>query len=373
MTSWMRRTAALSLAAALCGGPLLAAEIDKKPTPAFGLLQATAPDAAKAQSLEWLKAAGKTDDATMKAFDAVWASDRPTLDKVADTFRLGNPDAAKLLADAANPAAAAPLEAPALVTDEKLPAFFRANFALIYAKALSLRHVHEQVLETLNPFKAEQTVDPASFFFTKAVSEHALILKDQALESIDHLLGDVSDTPERYRTVGALMVFDMMGWKDGAQDLASRLDPLTRKMKAIKDRLDLSRGGEKTQKMEKDVVFRLDEVIKEMENQQKSKGQGQSQNSGNCPPGGDKPGDKPNDNVTASRPQDDSLGGNGKGAGQIDMKKVNDNKETWGKKSPKERAEAMRDMTRDLPPELRDTVERFFKDLSARLDDADDK
>src|SRR5262249_46599873 len=151
---------------------------DKKPTPAFGLLQATAPDAAKAQALEWLKAAGKTDDASTKAFEAVWSSARPTLDKVTDTFRLGNADAAKLLDDASNPSAAAPLEARARVTDEKQSPFFRANFALAYAKALSARRVHEQVLETLKPFKAEQTVDPASFFFTKAVSEHALILKD---------------------------------------------------------------------------------------------------------------------------------------------------------------------------------------------------
>jgi hypothetical protein len=373
MTLWMRRTAALALTAALCGGSVLAADVEKKSTPAFGVLQSVAPDEAKAQALDWLKSVGKTDDASLKAFDAIWTADRPTLDKIADTFSLGDPDVAKLMADAVNSNAAAPQEAPALVSDDKQSLFFRANFALVYARVLSARHVHEQVLETLKGFKADQTVDPASFFFTKAVSEHALIMKDQALDSIDHLLADVADTPERYRTVGALMVFDMMTWKDGGRDIASRLDPLTRKMKAIKDRLDLSRGGEKTQKMEKDVVFRLDEVIKELENQQKNQGQGQGQNSGNCPPGGNKSGDKPNDNVTATRPQDDSYGGNGKGAGQIDMKKVNDNAANWGKKNPKERAEAMRDMTRDLPPELRDTVERFFKDLSARLDDRDDK
>jgi len=39
------------------------------------------------------------------------------LDKIADTFCLGNPDAAKLMADARNPDAAAPQEAPALVSE----------------------------------------------------------------------------------------------------------------------------------------------------------------------------------------------------------------------------------------------------------------
>lgn len=370
MTVWMRRTAAL-LAVALCGGSLFAADVEKKTSPpAFGVLQSPAPDAAKAQALEWLKSAGKTDDASLKAFDAVWSTDRPLLDKVTDVFKVGNPDAAKLLAEARNPDAAAPQEAPALLADEKQTSFFRANFALAYAKALSIRHVHEQVLDTLKGVKAEQTVDPATYFFTKAVSEHALIQKDQALESIDHLLADVADTPERYRTVGALMVFDMMNWKDGGQDLASRLDPLTRKMKAIKDRLDLSRGGEKTQKMEKDVVFRLDEVIKELENQQK--GQGSGSNGGNCPPGGQK-GDKPSDNVQSSSPQKDSEGGNGKGAGQIDLKKLGETAKVWGKLPEKDRAEAMKDLTRELSPELRDTVERFFKELTARASAEDDK
>jgi hypothetical protein len=372
MTFWMQRTAAVALTVALCGGSLWAADVEKKSTPAFGVLQSATPEAAKAQALEWLKSVGKTDDASVKAFDALWAADRPTLDKLADTFSLGNADAAKLLIDARNPDAAAPLEAPALLSDEKQSAFFRANFALIYAKALSVRHVHEQVLDSLKGVKAEQTIDPASFFFTKAVSEHALIMKDPALDSIDHLLADVADTPERYRTVGALMVFDMMNWKDGGQDLASRLDPLTRKMKAIKDRLDLSRGGDKTQKMEKDVVFRLDEVIKELEQQQKSQGQGQP-NSGNCPPGG-KPGQQtdPNTNTPSSPAGDDYITKIG-GEGKIDMKKLNDNEKNWGKKSPKERADAMRDMTRDLPPELRDTVERFFKELSARAQADEDK
>ena len=373
MTLWMQRTAAVALTAALCGGSLFAADVEKKTTPpAFGVLQSPAPDAVKAQALEWLKSTGKTDDASVKAFGAVWSTDRPVLDKVTETFKLGNPDAAKLLAEARNSDAAAPLEAPALVTDDKQAPFFRANFALAYAKALSGRHVHEQVLETLKGVKAEQTIDPATYFFTKAVSEHALIQKDQALESIDHLLADVADTPERYRTVGALMVFDMMNWKDGGQDLVSRLDPLTRKMKAIKDRLDLSRGGDKTQKMEKDVVFRLDEVIKELENQQKSQGQGQGSNGGNCPPGGQK-GDKPSDNTQSSKPQDDSLGGNGKGAGQIEMKKLNEVAKVWGKLPEKERADAMKDLTRDLSPELRDTVERFFKELTARASADDDK
>ena len=48
------------------------------------------------------------------------------------------------------------------------------------------------------------------------------------------------------------------------------------------------------------------------------------------------------------------------------MKKLNDTAAKWGKLPEKDRAEAMKDLTRDLSPELRDTVERFFKELSSR-------
>ena len=62
------------------------------------------------------------------------------------------------------------------------------------------------------------------------------------------------------------MALDMVAWKD--KDLGS----IARKMDNIERRLDLSRGGPKTQKLQKEVVARLDELIKEMENQSKGCG-----------------------------------------------------------------------------------------------------
>ena len=164
------------------------------------------------------------------------------------------------------------------------------------------------------------------------------------------------------------MVFDMMNWKDGGQDIASRLDPLTRKMKAVQDRLDLERGGEKTQKMEKEIVFRLDEVIKELENQQKNSG-ASGNNNGNCPPGGDKGTNQNNQNITSAKPADDDYLNSGKAEGKVDANKMSENAAKWGTMKPKERADAMREMTKDLPPDLRDQVERFFNELKTRLDD----
>jgi hypothetical protein len=62
------------------------------------------------------------------------------------------------------------------------------------------------------------------------------------------------------------MVVDMANWQD--KDLGS----IARKMDNVERRLDLSRGGPKTQKIQKEIVARLDELIKERENQGKGCG-----------------------------------------------------------------------------------------------------
>ena len=231
----------------------------------FGSLKA--PDAAEAkkQAQKWLGAV-KKDAGTLKKFDTLWASDKPLLDKVSGTLELGDPKAAKLLADARNKKAEAPTELPGILADKKQSTFFRANLALAYGKALVLRGVYEEALEAFLSVKAEDVVDPSSLFFHRAVCEHSLMLKDKADATIDRLLVDVTDAPERYRTVASLMHFDMLTWQE--KDLGW----IARKMDNIQRRLDLKRGGKKTQKMQKEVLVRLDEMIKELENQKKNSG-----------------------------------------------------------------------------------------------------
>jgi hypothetical protein len=226
----------------------------------FGTLTPPSEVAVRVQAAQWLKEHGKTDRA---AFDAIWShKDKPVLDRLAATFALGDKDAAALLKEARNPDAPAPTNLPEVLGDARRPLFFRANLALAYARALSNRKVFEEALETLRLFKPEQTVDPGSFLFFKAVAEHGLMLKKDANETIARLLDDVPSAPERYKVVAALMHFDMVAWQE--KDLAA----IACKMDNIQRRLDLARGGKKTQKLQKEVLARLDELIKELENQQ---------------------------------------------------------------------------------------------------------
>jgi len=257
----------LSVAAVLmvCASPI-AAE-DKKPTKkedsSFGSLKAVDAAEARKQAEAWLT---EVKPAALATFKTLWESDRPLIDKVSATLALGDAAAAKLLAEARNEDAAAPTEVPAVLKDAKRGAFYRNNLALAYAKALTSRKVYEEALETFAAVKPEDVVDPAAYFFHKAVCEYELMLKDRADSSIDRLLVDVNDSPERYRMVAALMHFDMLTWQE--KDLGW----IARKMENIQRRLDLRRGGKQTQKMQKEVLVRLDEMIKEIENQQKQSG-----------------------------------------------------------------------------------------------------
>jgi len=263
MFRWSFCAAALTLFLALLSCRPIRAEAEKKPlkdTSSFSLLRSPAPEAAHNQAQDWLKAIGKTDPAAQKAFEDIWSGDRPLLDKVAATLALANPDAAELLAQARDPDTPAPTTVPSLIKDQKLPVFFRANLGLAYAKALANRKVYDEALEAFKSIRGEDVVDPASYFFHRAVTEHALMMRNEADDSIDRLLLDVTDAPVRYRMVGVLMHYDMAAWQD------KDLDWIARKMGVIKDRLDLTRGGPKTRAMQREVLVKLDEMIKELEN-----------------------------------------------------------------------------------------------------------
>jgi hypothetical protein len=254
---------------AFLAGPALA---DKKPPGkeaiSFGQLQAPTAEVARAQALDWFKGTGKADAEGLKAFETIWAqTDRPILERVAETLTLGDADAAKALAEARDGSQPAPTTVPALLKDAKKPAFFRSNFALAYAKALTKRRVYEEALDALKVAKPEQVVDPAGYLFHRAVAEHALLQKEDALRTIARLLEDGADAPDRYRLVGMLMAVDMQAWKD--KDLGT----VARLMDNVERRLDLARGGPQTQKTQKQIVARLDELIKELENQAKGSSQ----------------------------------------------------------------------------------------------------
>ena len=352
-------------------GPARAA--DKQPAKeiaSFGTLQAPTAEAARAKALAWYTRVGGKDQTK---FDAIWGTDRPLMDKVADTLSLGNPEAAKILKQAREANGPVLEGVPSLIKDKKVDLYLRANLGLAYAKALAQRRIFEETQLTLDSryVKPEDVEDPSVYFFTKALADYSLMARTEATSSILRLLEDVSDAPERYRMVGALMQFDMRTWQD------NDLGWISRKMNIIADRLDVTRGGEKTRKMQKEVLVRLEEMIKEKENQQKQQQQSPGPpkpgdpkpgdgSDGQCPPGGPPKDGPPGNTNQPSNPLQDSQIAQSSGEGKIDPKEKSKATEQWGNLQEKDRAKIMRELTRDLPKELKESSDIFLKKLGEK-------
>jgi len=281
------------------------------------------------------------------------------LDRLADSFALGNADAARLMAEGRDQAAPAPTTTPEVFKNDQLPAFFRANLGLAYARALNNRRVHEEALEVLKLFTAEQVVDPAAFLFNRAVSEYSLLQKDDANRSIRRLLEEAGAfSPERFKAVAMLMQLDMVAWK--TKDLSD----ISRKMKDVERRLDLARGGPQTQEKQKEILARLDEIIKKLENQKKNPGDGQC-NGGECPGGGDTPGNPSGTNPSKVGAAVSKVAPAQGGTGNVDPAKMSKLVQEWGRLPPREQQQALQQLTQGLQPRHREAIENYFRNLAA--------
>jgi hypothetical protein len=52
------------------------------------------------------------------------------------------------------------------------------------------------------------------------------------------------------------------------------------------------------------------------------------------------------------------------GAGNVDAKRLTEYAKQWGKLPEKERAKAMAELTREMPPRYREVIESYFKKVA---------
>jgi hypothetical protein len=124
------------------------------------------------------------------------------------------------------------------------------------------------------------------------------------------------------------------------------LDEVARMMDDIRRRLDLGRAGRTVRKEEDDVIEKLDKMIEQLEQQQQ---QQQQQSSGGS--------------AAPNQPRPDSTPGGVKGPGNVDARNIG-NKAGWGNLPPKERQEAMQNLSKDLPAHHTDAIKQYLKKLA---------
>jgi hypothetical protein len=312
---------------------------------AFDQIKGLSFEQAREQALAYVKQVKKDDAAALKKAEELWnpVVERPLLERVVDTFTLVDVDAADLIQSVRNPESPAPTEVPDLLRDASRPAFVRDHLGLYFAKQLSLRKVHEQMLETVKLLGSpEQLADPATYYFVKAVADHKLQNKDAALRSIQRLLNSVENVPERYQVLANLMKMEMEGWK--GEDLGY----IARVMEDVARRLELARASKPTQIKEEEVIDKLDQLIKKMEeeqNKQKQPGPG-----GGSGPATNRP----------SNPADKPYTGGPRGQGRTD-KELQRVMELWGKLPEKDKARALEQIKRQFPPQYQQIIDEFAK------------
>ena len=322
-------------------------------SPAFAaddVFSPPAPADVRTKALQWVAERGVTDQSVLENVGREWVIDGNSLpaeemfQRVIRTLTLADADAKKIVEACreAIPVATWPNEVVPMT--DAMPDFTRQHLRLFVGRFLAQRQLYEEALEVLIAVDPKQIADPASYFFQRAICEHQLLKKSDAMKSLGNLLDNTQNVPERYKAVALLMRHDIEQLKEAS------LGEVAKKMSDVERRLILGRGGEKTQKVEEEIVVALDEIIKKVEQQQQNSGGGGGQ-------GG-------NQNQSGGAAGDSSVKG-ATAPGEVDKKDIG-NKAGWGSLAPKKAAEAKNVINRNFPSHYREAIEQYFKKLANR-------
>ena len=295
---------------------------------------------------QWLSSRG-TDATAQEEFNKLWPVEKPVpdgiepLDHVATTIAALEEPARELVSLCRTPRVSAPPPRFEWLTAEQTPPFVRNNLRLVYGRWLAQHGYYDEALELLKDLKPADVIDAATLLFYRAAAHHRLLEKDQCLAQAAMLLENESAIPRRYASVAQLMVSDIRPLEVDSLDEVSRL------MDDIRRRLQFGRAGRHVRQREDDVIAKLDKMIEEAEKQQ------QQQQMAAAGQQSLQPGD----------PAQDSLPMQGRGPGDVDQKQPGKGAE-WGNLPPKEREEALQQLSKDLPAHYRELIEEYFRKLA---------
>lgn len=344
-------TAAATVATLGIVAPASAANLTPSGKTAAEVYAAPTPAAVREQAVKWVASKGVKDEAVLKQVGELWGanggadegatpSPRVVFARVIKTFQLVDADA-KTFVDGLSLVKPSLLPPNADVLEaEGSTEFFTNNMRLHYARYLTQRKLYDEALEQFDEVDARTVVDPATSLFHQAVCEHQLMQKDAGLETIGKLLKSTEDVPASYASVASLMEYELQNLKEDS------LDEVARIMQDVERRLDLARGGQRVQKQEDEVIVKLDEIIKKLEEC-------------NCAGCGDCKGAGKGKKISTSPAKDSKIMG-GKGPGEVKKERFAD-RAGWGDLPKKAQAKAKQDLGKNFPPHYKRAIAEFYK------------
>lgn len=225
-----------------------------------------------------------------------------------------------------------------------------------HAKELMRERDHEGSIKTLEAIKLNKG-NYSTYCFHMAVNHFQLNHKKEATKWIDLLEASFDNSPERYQVVASMMRADMKNWKNDYEDV----EDISREMKKVSDRLHNAKGGAVTQKTQKEIVDRLDKLIKDAEDKLDKQQQGKGDGQGKEQPGQQKQGS----GQSPQTPQGDSQIAPSDGTGMVQNQKMKNLIEKWGSLPQREQARAMQELTQGMSRVHREAIENYFRNLAA--------
>lgn len=301
----------------------------------------------KAEVDAWL-AGRELDPAVTDRIAEIWPDDgqqpkaAALLDRVADTLAMAEPPLGDLVELCRGERSEMLLPVFKFLEDESSDGIVRHNLRLLYGRWLAQQRMYNEALDQLGGLKPEEVVDPATLLFYQGVCHHRLIDKENCLPAVKQLLENETTIPRRYAEVAKLIEADLAPLKEDSLDEVARL------MDSVNTRLDLGRAGTRVRKEEEEIIAKLDKMIDKLEEQAKK----QQSSSGN--PSGNR----------SSNPANDSLpGGDVSGEGNVDPRRLGSDS-GWGNLPPKERQEALQQISKEFPSHYREVIEEYFRKIA---------
>ena len=275
--------------------------------------------------------------------DAITSDSAERLDVVMDGIALVRADVRQLRDQLRQAHDAPAVLVPEFDFDSVTENSFVANHAaLYYGRWLAQHQFYDEALDRLEKVALDEVLDPAALLFYRGLMEHQLLKKDRCLATVNQLLENVDSIPRRYAVVGQLMIADIEPMK------VDSLDEIARLMNDVGRRTGLNRSGKRVRDQEKEVIEKLDKLIEEMEKkQQQQKQQQAATRSGQAP----------------TKPLKTSQIAGGGASGEVKKKRLDEGGQ-WGDLPPAERAAALAEMSKEMPPHYRAVIEEYFRRLA---------
>jgi len=226
------------------------------------------------------------------------------------------------------------------------PRFLIDHARFTYGKRLAEQGLYDEALQELEKPLPSSVIDPAALLFFEASCQHYLLQKEDCIATLKQLLARSEGLPVRYLSVSQMMLKDIEPLEEDS------LDEIARLMRDIERRLDLGRAGKKVRQTEEDVIAKLDKMIDDLEKQRQQQQQQQQQQS-----------QQSQQNDPSSQPLEQQAPGAVRGPGDVDPKFAEHNGD-WGDVPPKEREEALQQISNEYPSHYRRAIEEYFRKIA---------